>query len=81
MSEHVKSCRVCGIVTACKVQGSNFYKTEGYEYFKGVKARFDNCCPECKDIYSSNIKRYASLKVLISYFQFTRAEWELRGCE
>lgn len=81
MSKYVKSCRVCGVTTACTVQGSNFYKTGGYKYFKGVKARFDNCCPEHKDIYSGNIKRYASLRVLLSYLQISRAEWELQGCE
>lgn len=80
-SNYVKPCVVCGKVTPCKVQGSNFYKTLDYKYYKGVKAQYDNCCPECKSIYSADIKKYASLRVLLSHLQITRREWELQGCE
>lgn len=78
MSKYIKPCRVCGKETAYMVQGSNFYNEF---YRKGYKALFDNCCPECKTIYSNDVRKYASLRILLAYFKITRSEWQLQGCE
>ena len=81
MAKYVKPCRVCGKETACMVQATNFHRTE--QYVKGVKGRYENCCPGCKEECSRNIDKYCSdfiyLIRLLIHHKITRKDWELQG--
>lgn len=82
MAKYGGHCRVCGKSTFVNVQATNFYP-KGYR--KGVKARFESCCPECKEEYSNNIKKYCSLdmliRILLIEFKITRLDWQNQGGE